>query len=391
MLKIFMTKHNGALLVLALCVATMLILYSRDATSGTRYLEATHETEKHTFRIAILAEGLEHPWSLAFLPDDRMLVTERPGGLRIIENGVLSERNIAGLPAVAERGQGGLMDVAVHPLFEKNRWIYLSYTAKDRSGYGTEVVRGELNGYSLDNVKSIFRALPKSAGGRHFGSRILFDPEGYLYITLGERGDRPRAQDLGDHAGSIIRLRDDGGIPDDNPFVTTRGAKPEIYTYGNRNVQGAALHPKTGVIWTHEHGPQGGDEVNIIKAGTNYGWPVITYGRNYGIGTKIGEGTAKTDMAQPTYYWDPSIAPSGMAFYDGDKFPEWQGDLFVGALKYALLVRLELENDKVIHEERMLTNVLGRIRDVRSGPDGYLYVLTDEANGVLARLEPAKR
>jgi glucose/arabinose dehydrogenase len=218
---------------------------------------------------------------------------------------------------------------------------------------------------------------------------LLFDANGRLLITLGERGDRPRAQDIGDHAGSVIRINDDGSVPADNPFVTTAGARPEIYTYGNRNVQGIALDPGSGRIWAHEHGPQGGDEVNILVSGRNYGWPVITYGRNYVLGTKIGEGTHKQGMEQPLHYWTPSIAPSGMTLYTGDKFPAWRGNLFVGALKYRLLVRLEMRDKEIVHEERMLEDVLGRIRDVRTGPDGYIYVLTDHDDGVLARLEPA--
>jgi len=234
----------------------------------------------------------------------------------------------------------------------------------------------------------IFRALPKSQGGRHFGSRLLFDANGYLLITLGERGDRPRAQDIGDHAGSVIRVNDDGSVPADNPFVANADANPEIFTYGNRNVQGIALDAASGRVWAHEHGPQGGDEVNVLVSGRNYGWPVITYGRNYVTGTAIGEGTHRDGMQQPRHYWTPSIAPSGMTLYTGDKFPAWRGNLFVGALKFRLLVRLELRGDTIIHEERMLEDVLGRIRDVRTGPDGYIYLLTDQADGVLARLEP---
>jgi glucose/arabinose dehydrogenase len=217
----------------------------------------------------------------------------------------------------------------------------------------------------------------------------VFDREGYLYITLGDRGDQDRAQKSDDHAGSVIRLHDDGRVPKDNPFVRKSGWKPEKYTLGNRNMQGAALHPHSGLLWIHEHGPQGGDEVNVIRAGVNYGWPVITYGANYGTGTRIGEGTHKSGMAQPIHYWVPSIAPSGMAFYTGDRFPAWRGDLFVGALRDQLLVRLKLDGEKVVKEERMLRNTIGRIRDVRNGPDGYIYLLTDESPGVLARLEPA--
>jgi glucose/arabinose dehydrogenase len=348
------------------------------------------ESEKLKFQVVVVTEGLERPWGLAFLPDGRMLITERPGRLRIVKNGVLDPRPVEGLPAISETGQGGLLDIALHPDFENNQLIYLSYAAAGEGGFGTEVARARLAGHRLDDLQVIFRALPKSRGGRHFGSRFAFGPDGLLYISLGERGKRPNAQDLGTHPGSIVRIRDDGSVPADNPFVNRAGARPEIYTYGNRNPQGMAFQPGTGRLWAQEHGPQGGDEVNVIKVGVNYGWPVITYGRNYGFGTKIGEGTHKPGMAQPALQWTPSIAPSGMAFYDGEKFPGWKGNLFVGALKFELLVRLEVEGERIVHEERLLEDVLGRIRDVRAGPDGFLYLLTDESDGVLARLEPVK-
>ena len=356
--------------------------------TGAHAAGAVVTSEKARFRVVTVVDGLEHPWGLAFLPDGRMLVTERPGRLRIVENGRLNPQAVGGLPPIAAQGQGGLLDVAVHPDFQRNRWIYFSYSARGQGGLGTEVARGRLTGYRLEEVQVLFRALPKSHGGRHFGSRLLFGPGGYLYITLGDRGTRKRAQDLADHAGSIIRLYDDGRVPADNPFVNRTGTRPEIFTYGNRNVQGIALAPGTGRIWAHEHGPQGGDEVNIVRGGTNYGWPVITYGRNYVTGTRIGEGTSKAEMAQPVLYWTPSIAPSGMTFYAGDRFPNWKGNLFVGALKFRLLVRLEVRDDRIVREERLLEGELGRIRDVRSGPDGYLYLLTDESNGIIARIEP---
>ena len=348
------------------------------------------KTQEHALRVVTLVEKLEHPWGLAFLPDGRMLVTERPGRLRVVgKDGRLESQAVSGLPPVTATGQGGLLDVALHPRFAENGLVYLSYSARGEGGLGTEVASGKLVGSRLEDVKIIFRQLPKSGGGRHFGSRLVFDRQGYLYITLGDRGDQQRAQKPDDHAGSVIRLHDDGRVPSDNPFVGKAGWKPEKYTVGNRNMQGAALHPQTGALWTHEHGPQGGDEINVMRAGANFGWPVITHGVNYGIGTKIGEGTHKPGMAQPLHVWVPSIAPSGMAFYTGDRFPRWRGDLFVGALRDEMLVRLKLDGEKIVGEERMLKSALGRIRDVRSGPDGYIYLLTDEANGVLARLEPA--
>jgi aldose sugar dehydrogenase len=270
-------------------------------------------SERHAFRVVVGVEGLEHPWGLAFLPDGRLLVTERPGRLRVIADSRLDPRPIGGLPRVAASGQGGLLDVALHPRYAETGWIYLAYAGPGEGGAGTEVLRGRLRDGQLVDVQVIFRLQPKSGSGQHFGSRLVFDPAGLLYVTLGDRGERHQAQRLDDHRGKILRLHDDGRVPADNPF----GARPEIFSFGNRNVQGAALHPGTGALWTHEHGPQGGDEVNVIRAGQNYGWPVITFGRAYGTGFRIGEGTSRPDVAAPLHVWVPSIAPSGMAFYDG--------------------------------------------------------------------------
>jgi len=348
------------------------------------------DSEKQRFTWQVVTSGLSHPWSLAFLPDGRRLVTERGGQLRMIDaQGRLDPQPIAGLPEIRQHGQGGLLDVVLHPDFAHNRLVYFSFAESGPGGFGTAVARGRLEDHRLSRVEVIYRMQRKTGTRHHFGSRLVFDGNGYLYITQGDRGDRPRAQDLNDHAGSLIRLNDDGGIPGDNPFVGRADAKPEIYSYGHRNMQGAALDPRSGKVWTHEHGPQGGDEINIPEPGKNYGWPVITYGVNYGIGTAIGEGTSKPGMEQPIYYWVPSIAPSGMAFYEGDRFPAWKGNLFVGSLKFGLLVRLELDGDRVTHEERLLDGKLGRIRDVRQGPDGLIYLLTDESNGQLIRLLPA--
>jgi glucose/arabinose dehydrogenase len=355
---------------------------------GAPAFAQTYKSDEHPFRVVQVVKGLEQPWSLAFLPDGRMLVTEKAGRLRVIANGKLEPQPIAGLPRVTVHGQGGLHDVVLHPDFSKNALVYLAYAARGEDGVGTELARGRLAEGRLEDVQVLFRQSPKGRTGNHFGGRIVFDRAGYVYLTLGDRGEMPRAQRPDDHAGSVIRLHDDGRVPDDNPFVGRPGWKPEKFDLGHRNQQGAALHPQTGVLWTHEHGPQGGDEVNIIRPGANYGWPVITYGVNYGIGTKIGEGTAKPGMEQPIHYWVPSIAPSGMAFYTGDRFPRWKGNLFVGALRDQMLVRLQLDGEKVVKEERLLKNALGRIRDVRTGPDGLIYLLTDESNGVLARLDP---
>jgi len=368
-------------------VRTLLLLACLLTVTATH--AQSFSSEKHRFQVVTLTDKLENPWGLAFLPDGRMLVTERPGRLRLIDaQGNPDPRPIQGLPPIAAVGQGGLLDVALHPDYARNGWIYLSYAGPGSGGQGTEVLRAKLEGYTLRDVQVLFRMQPKTTTGHHFGSRLVFDRHGYLYITLGDRGEMERAQRMNDHAGSVIRLHDDGRVPQDNPFVATPGALPEKYTLGNRNMQGAALHPQTGELWTHEHGPQGGDEINIMRAGANYGWPVVTYGKNYVSGTKIGEGTSKPGMTQPLWVWIPSIAPSGMAFYAGKGFPNWQGNLFVGALRGQMLVRLEVAEHKVIREERLLENAVGRIRDVRTGPDGLLYLLTDSGNGKLLRLEP---
>ena len=357
---------------------------------GMVQASATEDSEKHAFDVHVLVEGLAHPWSLAFLPDGRLLITERVGRLRVVEGGRLQADAIAGLPAVAQQGQGGLMDVLLHPAFEQNQVLFLSYTARGDGGYGTEVARARLTDDRLEDVEVIFRALPKSRGGRHFGSRLAILSDGSLLIALGDRGHRPNGQNLGSHTGSVIRINADGTVPADNPFVGLDGVRPEIYTHGNRNVQGLAIDRETGTVWTNEHGPQGGDEVNVLKSGTNYGWADITYGRNYGTGTRIGKGERRAGIAEPAHQWTPSIAPSGMVFYDADAFPEWRGNLFVGSLKFRMLSRLEIKNDVVVHEERLLANKLGRIRDVRQGPDGFIYLLTDAPNGLLMRLEPAE-
>lgn len=347
------------------------------------------EAEDLAFTVETVRDELVHPWGMVFLADDQILITERPGRLYLLDTTSDSITDIKGLPDIAAVGQGGLLDVALDPDFRNNRLVYLSYAARGDGGYGTEVIRGKLAGNSLAETGVIFRALPKQGGGRHFGSRFLFAPDGTLFITLGDRGEKDNGQDTSTHAGSLIRVNPDGSVPDDNPLTGRAGVRPEIYTFGNRNMQGIALHPDTGEVWTHEHGPQGGDEVNIMRAGRNYGWPVITYGKNYVIGTDIGEGTHKEGMEQPVHYWVPSIAPSGMTFYTGQEFPEWQGNLLVGSLKFGLLVRLVIEDNQVTHEERLLNGEFGRIRDVRQGPDGAVYLLTDDQNGKLLRLRKA--
>jgi len=341
-------------------------------------------------RVETIARGLEHPWALAFLPAGRMLVTERPGRLRIVDpDGRLSEP-LAGLPRVLAHGQGGLLDVALDPKFADTRLVYLSYAEPGAAGTGgTAVARGRLGEGRLEDVRVIYQQHPKVEGWNHFGSRLVFARDGTLFVTQGDRFTYYRgAQDLSVGFGKIVRISPDGSVPRDNPFVDRAGARPEIWSYGHRNVQGAALHPETGQLWTVEHGARGGDELNHPEPGKNYGWPVITYGIDYS-GASIGEGTAKPGMEQPVYYWDPVIAPSGMAFYTGDALPGWKGSVFIGSLRPGLLVRLTLENGRVAREERYLGDLGERIRDVRQGPDGLLYLLTDSRDGRILRLVPA--
>ena len=357
-------------------------------TSISGHGASFYESEKARFRVVPLVSGLVHPWSLAFLPDGDLLITERPGRLRVVRFGHLLEAPIAGVPVVAAVGQGGLLDLVLHPDFATNRLLCLSYSRHESAGSGTAIICGELVGDRLINSRVIFAAEPKSRGGKHFGCRLVFDVNGNLYATLGDRGIRAQAQDLSRHPGSVIRIDLNGAALADNPFVHQDDAQPEIFTYGNRNPQGLAWHPKTGVLWMHEHGPKGGDELNRVIAGTNYGWPVISYGKEYWSQNAVGEGTHKIGMAQPVHHWVPSIAPSGMAFYSGNRFPQWQGNLFIGSLKFGELVRLEIDASRVVHEERLLNGDFGRIRDVRLGPDGLLYLLTDSRNGHLLRLEP---
>jgi glucose/arabinose dehydrogenase len=345
-------------------------------------------TKRERIRVETIATGLDHPWGLTFLPDGRKLVTERSGQLRVVEADNQLSAPLANVPPVYARGQGGLLDVVLDPEFERNRTLYLSYAEPGEGGASTAVARARLDDGRLADVRVIFRQEPKVSGPNHFGSRLVFARDGTLFVTLGERYARERAQDLSSHLGKVVRINRDGSVPRDNPFANRPGTRPEIWTFGHRNIQGAALHPSTGALWVNEHGAQGGDEVNIPRAGLNYGWPIITLGVDYD-GSKIGEGKTKPGMEQPIYSWTPSIAPSGMAFYTANLFPNWRGSLFVGSLKFRLLVRLELGTNSVISEERLLEPLGERIRDVRSGPDGWLYLLTDSPNGRLLRVGPS--
>ena len=337
------------------------------------------------FNVETVAKGLEHPWSLAFLPDGRMLVTERPGRLRLAADGKLSEP-LVGVPRVYASGQGGLLDVALSPAFDKDRLVYLSFAEPGEGGAGTAVARGRFGDGGLENVQVIWRQQPKVSGPNHFGSRIVFHPDGSLFVTLGERFNySDSAQDLSTTIGKIVRINPDGSPPRDNPFVGRAGARPEIWSIGHRNVQAAALEPATGQLWTVEHGARGGDELNRPEAGKNYGWPVISYGVHYSF-RKIGEGTAKQGMEQPVYYWDPVIAPSGMIFYTGDLFAGWKNNILIGSLTPGLLVRLVMKDGKVAQEERYLGNLRERIRDVCQASDGSLYLVTDARNGHIVRI-----
>jgi glucose/arabinose dehydrogenase len=348
------------------------------------------DTESGRVRLVTVAEGLEHPWGLAFLPDGRALVTERPGRLRIVATDGQVGPALAGVPGVAAVNQGGLLDVAIDPEFENNGLVYLSYTEPRDGANGTTVARGRLADAGLEDVQVIFRQQPAVAGGHHFGSRLVFAHDGRLFVTLGDRGSqRARAQTLDSHLGKVVRIERDGGVPGDNPFAGIAGALPEVWSYGHRNVQGAALHPVTGELWTNEHGPRGGDELNRTLPGLNYGWPVATYGTEYS-GATISERPTAPGVEAPVHHWVPSIATSGLIFYTGDRFPQWRGNAFIGGLKSQQLVRLELEGNRVVREERLLRGeIRQRVRDVEQGPDGLIYLLTDEGKGRLLRLEPA--
>jgi aldose sugar dehydrogenase len=351
---------------------------------------AASTASAQSLKPVVVAKGLEHPWGLAFLPEGRLLVTERPGRMRIVERDGTLSVPLTGLPPVVASGQGGLLDVVLHPQFASNRLVYWTYSESGDGGAATAVARGRLDGNRMADVQVIFRQLPKVGGGNnHFGSRLVWARDGTLFVGLGDRfGRKDDAQTLDNHMGKIVRIDADGKPVAGNPFASRAGARPEIWSYGHRNIQGAALHPDTGELWAVEHGPQGGDELNVATAGANYGWPVITYGRNYGIGTVIGDGTERADVIAPLRHWVPtSIAPSGMAFVTSERYPGWKGNLFIGTLRGAHLVRLELDGRKIVREEKLLTDRSTRLRDVRQGTDGWLYALTDSADGQVWRLE----
>jgi glucose/arabinose dehydrogenase len=366
-----------------LLLVTWLISLSQQGSAQDKVID----TQQGQIKVEIVAQGLEHPWGLAFLPDGRMVVTERPGRLRIVsKDGAISE-SIKGVPEVFAEGQGGLLDVALDPDFARSGLIYFTYSEPGEGGAGTAVARAELGNGSLENVEVIFRQKPKVGGGDHFGSRLAFSPDGKLFVTLGERFKFQPAQDLSNDLGKIVRINPDGSVPKDNPFVGQEGKLPEIWSYGHRNPQGAAIHPVTGKLWEAEFGPFGGDELNIPEVGKNYGWPVVSWGKNYD-GSEIPAPPTHPEFTDAIYHWNPVISPSGITFYTAGAIPGWKGNLLLSGLSSASITRLSLDGEKIVGEERIPMGT--RIRDVVQGPDGAVYALTDEENGEILRLSLAK-
>lgn len=368
-------------------------IYNQPADSVENFtnknsIEDLIDPANFSYRIDTLATGLSNPWSLTFLPNQDLLVTERAGEIRILRDNKLLGAKIEGVPEVYATGQGGLFEVKLHPDYESNGWLYISYAAKGDGGGNTAIMRAKLEGFNLIEKRIIFQAEPFLSGGNHFGGRMEFDRDGFLFLSVGERGRGNNAQNLKNHAGKIIRLHDNGRVPADNPFVNISGAKPEIYTYGNRNPQGMVRHPETGEIWTHEHGPMGGDEINIVKPGLNYGWPEVSYGTNYD-GSIISESPIKEGVTDPLHYWVPSFAPCGMTFVTSELFSPWKGNLLLGSLKFRYLARLELNGEQVMSEEKLMEGI-GRVRSVVEGPDGLIYVSV-ETPGMVLRLVPVTK
>lgn len=392
-----MLRRPFALAAAGLFSAAALSVNAQALNAQTAHAQEVHRTALHDYRVVTVADGFEVPWSMTWLPNGDMLVTERPGRLRIVRDGRLLPDPVPGVPEVVHVGQGGLFEVVAHPDFASNRLIYLSY-AKPLEGdqSTTAVIRGRFENDALTEVEEIFEAQSRGAG--HYGGRIVFDGNGHFFLSIGDRQARPAgdleahpAQDLSNHAGVVVRLNDDGSVPSDNPFVGQAGALPEIWSYGHRNPQGMALHPETGELWSTEHGPQGGDELNRVAAGMNYGWPVVGYGVNYRSGTAIHEGTTREGMENPLHVWIPSIGTSGFMIYDGDAFPEWQGHVFAGGLSGQRVDRVQIEDGRVFVSETVFHH-MGRVRDVRQGPDGRIYVALEERGGgttAIVRLEPA--
>ena len=374
-----------------------LVLLAGSPVAGQEVFRSAH----HDFRVVTIADGLVNPWSMAWLPGGDMLIAERPGRLRIVRNGTLLPDPVAGIPEVRAQGQGGLFDILPHPDFASNRLLYVSYARPKGDGSTTAVIRGRFEDDRLTDIEEIFEATTE--GGGHYGGRLAWGLDGFLFLTVGERqvpstGDLEAhpAQDLSNHHGVTVRLHEDGSVPADNPFVGQEGALPEIWSYGHRNPQGLAVHPETGDVWIDEHGPQGGDELNLVQPGLNYGWPVIGYGVNYRSGSAIHAGTLRDDVEPPTHFWIPSIATSGLMIYTGDRFPAWKGSFFVGGLAGQQLARLtpSVDRPQAIEQEETLTYGIGRVRDVRQGPDGYIYLAIEDRGGAptsVVRLEPVPR
>lgn len=386
-------RWQGLLLLLLVSALAYLLLYPPfpRAEAAVPLTTQRFASSQGTVLVEPVAQGLAHPWSLAFLPDGRMLVTERPGQLRLVNRQGQISRPIKGLPKVFAQGQGGLLDVALAPDFAQSQRVFISYAEPRGDGNGTAVASARLalagDGGALSDLRVVFRQQPSVDSSAHFGGRLLFGRDGLLFVTLGDRySQRDAAPRRDNHLGKVVRIRPDGGSPEDNPYRQTVGAQPELWSLGHRNPQGAALHPVTGQLWISEHGPKGGDEVNVPKPGRDYGWPQVCFCVNYD-GTRVGTGlSAQEGLEPPLWHWTPSIAPSGLAFYTADRFPAWRGSLFAGSLKFGLLLRLTLDGERVVAEERLLDGLGQRIRDVRQGPDGALYLLTDEAQGAVLRL-----
>ena len=378
-LRNFARHFSGKWLLLVFVGAAAVTLVSRYGMS----VDGPRNTKAGTIKVETVATGLSHPWGLAFLPDGRMLVTERSGTLRLVSKDGKLTPPLSGVPKVVAMGQGGLLDVAIDPDFKSNNLVYLTYSEPGEGGASTAVARGKLGESGLDGVEVIFRQEPKVQGGNHFGSRLVFSPDGKLFVTLGERFTFAPAQDLTNDLGKIVRINPDGSVPKDNPFVGRTDARPEIWSYGHRNPQGAAIHPETGKLWETEFGPRGGDELNIPQAGANYGWPVVSWGNHY-TGEDIPDPPTHPEFADAIYHWNPVISPSGITFYTADAIPAWKGNLLIAALSGQAIVRLTLDGEKVVDEERIPMGA--RIRDVVQGPDGAVYALTDEGNGEILRL-----
>jgi glucose/arabinose dehydrogenase len=377
------------------CFAVVLLLSASTLVSG----QPVFRSASHDYRVVTVVDALVQPWSIAFLPNGDWLITERPGRLRIVREGKLLPQPVDGVPTVFHSSQGGLLEVAPHPNFASNRLLYLTYSkALPDKQSTTALIRGRFENDRLTGVEQLFESVSQGRG--HFGGKIAFDKNGFLFLTLGDRQVAPAgnleahpAQDLSNHHGTIVRLHDDGRVPADNPFVNRAGAKPEIWSYGHRNVQGLVIHPETGDVWANEHGPQGGDELNRIQPGRNYGWPVIGFGVNYTTGLAIHAGTHREGMEQPAHIWVPSIGISGAMIYTGDRFPEWRGNMFAGGMAGQQLARLTLQGQRVVNEETLVPR-MGRIRDVRQGPDGLIYLITDDREGKptpILRMEPVER